>query len=1120
MTEQEIQSGGPVWDLVAEFLERRERGDAVDAETFIRSHRDVADRLREALAGFQWMDATARPGHAAMNEVLPRTFGNYELLRVIGRGGMGCVYEAVHRPLKRHVAVKVLPPHLTNVREFRLRFLREARVVASLHHTHIAPVFEVGQIGNTLYLAMPFIDGPNLRELTVPLPEDTLIITRAMRARLPAPLTLAYFRWVADLGVQSADALAHAHERGVIHRDIKPSNLLLDEHGDIWIVDFGLAKAETHPTVTQPGELIGTLRYASPEQVRGDRFDVRTDVYSLGVTLYEILTRRPAFPPGPGNQVIATEPIRPRQVNSNIPRDLETIVLRAMARRPEDRYPSAAALADDLRRFLRDEPIRARPIGLVGRLVRWSRRNPAVTGVAAAAAFLLTALTVLHSLRLAEHEKNLKKVEGISSVLFIAMLKMSAAQSIDSGQPDRTRIALENIREAAKIQVDEELWELALRALDQVDVAGQINLKAATEPITTLAETEDGKVIAASGPDGKLTFWNTESGDQWTSTGFGEPLTGITCSPDGTRLAAVSNRHVWLGRINIAAKTLDDVRAIHFEPAAVTFAPGGGQIALWGTTLGVWDIAQVQLLAAQPPGRVRAGANVDRPYQAVAWSLDGKILAAVPFGEATVEFWSMPEANPLTPIGVLDIDEGDRNNGPPITAIAFSPDSGSQARIACACADGAIRIYNRETANLDHTLRGHEGPLRWIRYVAPAGSTAGQNSVRTASLIVSADAHDVRIWDATRGQQLAVLVRNLDELRSAAVDSRGQILTVVDNSGVPQCWQLSDVRRHQVIGPEPRRITSVVTTAKSNQIAWGGERGHVTISDLEQRRLPTEFDSGLENVRLAFSPGGTNLAIGGDGNPPIQIRSVTDGQVKELGAGHAAVVAIAFVGSGDRLATAHADGKLVIWSIETGEPFAQVSSKSIATLAASSNGKWLAGGSTKGELYLWNATNMSPKYVPAAPQSQIPSHESQILSLAFSQDDQSLVSASRDGRICRWQVPSMKLEYSFPGAGGPVLGLAFCLDGSTLATCGGDGRVLLWTADRHTRIGAMSGRFVGRFDVLASSPDGRKLIAAGGPRGNSAAGRGAIEIWNLADFHRAILDAGLPDWRTADARTK
>src|SRR5262245_36738561 len=169
-----------------------------------------------------------------MDEVLPRSFGNYELLRVIGRGGMGCVYEAFHRPLKRHVAIKVLPPHLTNVREFRLRFLREARVIASLHHTHIAPVFEVGQIESTLYLAMPFIAGPNLRELTLPLPGEQPAVTKELRARLPSPHSPSYFRWVADIGVQAADALAHAHAHGVIHRDVKPSNLLMDEHGQIW----------------------------------------------------------------------------------------------------------------------------------------------------------------------------------------------------------------------------------------------------------------------------------------------------------------------------------------------------------------------------------------------------------------------------------------------------------------------------------------------------------------------------------------------------------------------------------------------------------------------------------------------------------------------------------------------------------------------------------------------------------------------------------------------------------------------------------------------------------------------------------------------------------------------
>jgi WD40 repeat protein len=1107
MPELEVESGGPVWDLVAEFLERRERGDAVDAESFVRAHPGVADRLREALAGFQWMDAKARPGHAKIDEVLPRSFGNYQLLRVIGRGGMGCVYEAIHQPLKRHVAVKVLPPHLTDVREFRLRFLREARVVASLHHTNIAPVFEVGQIGNTLYLAMPFIDGPNLRELTLPLPDDDLIITKALRARLPAPLTPDYFRWVADLGLQSADALAHAHGRGVIHRDVKPSNLLIDEHGAIWIVDFGLAKGPAHPTVTQPGELIGTLRYASPEQVRGDSFDERTDVYSLGVTLYEILTRRPAFPPGPGNQVLAVEPPRPRRVNSRIPRDLETIVVRAMAKRPADRYPSAAALAEDLRRFLRDEPIRARPIGWFGRLVRWSRRNPAVTGVAAAAAFLLAVLLVFHVFREAEHREAISEEKGIAAARYADWLRLSAEIATNSSQPERTRHALEMIRAAAKIEFRDEHWELAMRALDQVDVAPGVELTEPDRMIRLLATSPSGNDLVGVEPDGRLVFWDTRSGQAWLSATFGEPLTAIAWSPDGTQLVGVSTKHVWLGHVNRAARTVDDVRAILYKPAAVAFSPDCRQIALWGETLAVWDIAQGQLLREK--SSPHADGSATSPYQTAAWSPDGKVLAAVPRGEATLEFWAMPDGEQLLPIGVIP-EEDTRFVGQPVAAVAFSPDS---SRIACGCSDGAIRVYHREKATLERTLHGHDGPVQWLDFIAPHAPAPGADSPQPFTWLVSADTVDVRQWDVARNQQVAVLARRVDDLRSVSVDRQGKILAIADASGAARTWRMPDMRRHQVIGPEPSRISSVATTTHNRWVAWADQRGHVSIVDIDQRLPRVEFASGLSDVCLAFSPGGTMLAVAGEGDPPIQLRSVPTGEVKSLAVGTSAVRAVAFVDSGAKLAAAHTDGSLVVWNLETSQPFATVDATPLSSLAASSDGKWLAGGGPKGELHLWNTATMIPRRVPAA-------HESEILAVAFSPDDRSIASASQDGRICRWRVPNLKRELSFEGPGGPVRDLKYCLDGSTLVSCGGDGRIFVWAADRVARIGSLAGRSTGRFDVLATTPDGQRVIAAGGPKQATAAGPGGLEIWDLGEIHRLMLDAQLPNWRAANRGSK
>jgi WD40 repeat protein len=1106
MRELEVESGGPIWDLVAEFLERRERGEAVDIDSFVRSYPDVADRLREALAGFEWMEAKASPTHASMDEVLPRTFGNYQLLRVIGRGGMGCVYEAFHRPLKRHVAVKALPPHLSNVREFRLRFLREARVIASLHHTHIAPVFEVGQIGRTLYLAMPFIDGPNLRELTVPLPDDHPVITRTLRARLPKPFTPAYFRWVADIGIQAADALAHAHAHGVVHRDVKPSNLLLDEHGQIWIVDFGLAKAPTHPTVTQPGELIGTLRYASPEQIRGESFDQRSDIYSLGVTLYELLTRRPAFPTSADNKIAKIEPIPPRQVNSSIPRDLETIVMRSMAKRPEDRYASADALADDLRRVLRDEPIRARPIGWFGRLVRWSRRNPAVTGVAAAAAVLLAGFAAFHWLREAEHREKRQVEEAISDERYVGYLMASAANMIDSGQPGRTARALDSIREAASRGFRDEMWESAIRAIDQLDVTESIQFVEPDRPVQLLAVSPNGALIAGVEPSGRINFWSTGTGELWSSLGFKEPLTSIAWSPDSLHIVASSPQHVWFARVDRAAARLEDVRVVSYENAAVTFEPTGRQIAVWGNKLSLWDIQQGQFVWEQPSPHIGSESEVP-PYRMVVWSPDGRLIAAVPSGEATVEFWKMPDGERQLPLGIVIEELTQKNNERALACLTFTPDG---SRIVCGCADGSIRMYECESGALERTFRGHETPIRWFEFAVPGGQLPG-SPPPPAAWLVSADNQDIRLWDVARDQQLAVLVRNLNGIRSASIDARGTLVACADGASTLGAWRLPDLLRHQVIGREPNRVSSVAASARGRRLAWADERGRVVIGDADLRTSPVEIESKLSQVQIVFAPSGNVVALAGDGDPPIQLYFIETCELKPVAAGKSAGRALAFTGSGDRLAVAHADGRLVVWNIQNGTPFATIESGPLLSLAASRDGKWLVGGGAGGDIHLWNTATMGAINI-------VDEHRSEVLALAFSPDGQSLASASRDGVVCQWRVPSLTREFCFEGPGGAVRALTYCLDGTTIATCGGDGRVFLWCADRAGRIGALTGRSTGRFDVLTTTGDGRSIIAAGGPKQTNLSSPGGIEMWNLEAIRLAVIRASLPDWCSTDSR--
>jgi serine/threonine protein kinase len=487
-------------EVLLAYVEALQAGGAPDRGQLLAEHPDLRDDLEAFFAGHDEIERLAAPFRESGSGVRggecgvkaeerlhplhssavtphspPRTpdaekaeigrLGDFRLLREVGRGGMGVVYEAEQISLRRRVALKVLPfAAAIDPRQLQ-RFKNEALAAAHLRHENIVPVHAVGCQRGVHYYAMQFIEGQSLAaliaDLRLPL-ADCLDKLAAGKPASPtastAPIaaitteratgTRRYFDWVAGLGRQAALALEYAHETGIVHRDIKPANLLLDPRGQLWVTDFGLAQVTGDSNLTATGELLGTLRYASPEQALGRRgvVDHRSDVYSLGATLYELLTLRPPFDGRDRHellqQIAREQPPSVRSLTAAVPVELETIVLKALRKDPADRYQTAQELADDLRRYQDHRPILARRPTFPERLRMWSRRHPAVLGIGAITLVLLT----------------------VTSVLSAALIR---------GEQERTRVERERaeaayVRERARAEEAESRLHLARRAVDEL----------------------------------------------------------------------------------------------------------------------------------------------------------------------------------------------------------------------------------------------------------------------------------------------------------------------------------------------------------------------------------------------------------------------------------------------------------------------------------------------------------------------------------------------------------------------------------------------------------------------------------------------------------------------------
>ncbi len=1098
----------PVELLAEDFLDRKRRGEQPTLREYAERHPELADEIRDlfpALLMIENLDESsgattgslAGDNGAAASIRLER-LGDYRILREIGRGGMGVVYEAEQESLGRRVALKVLSAgSLLDPKQVR-RFEREARAAAKLHHTNIVPVFGVGCQNGHHYFVMQFITGlgldvvlEDLRRLrrsksesgcapgSAPAKPDIAGLSAvdvahsliAGRSAAPAPLADAsltepmsdaappvdspqadsgsssallpgssdlsvssdpdrqFYRSVARIGIQVAEALDYANRQGILHRDVKPSNLLLDNHGNTWVADFGLAKTAEADDLTHTGDILGTIRYMAPERFAG-HCDARSDVYSLGLTLYELVALKPAYEASDRHslieRVLHQDPERLKKLAPGVPRDLETIVAKAMSRDPAGRYATAAALADDLRRFVEDRPIRARRISPAERLARWCRRNPWIAASLALTAMALVAvagMALLHARRQAEANLRITQL---------------------AGNLEKESIALKNERGRLKTALSESKSRLAALNLER----GQAAVEKGQVGVGMLWTVESLKLAAEAGDSAaqhvalaNLSAWRRHHVEPQALFPHGRTVASVAFSPDGkTILTASHDKTARLWDVATGAAVGQPIVHPNFVSFAA-FSPDGKTI-LTGcedNTARLWDAA-----TGRPLGQ-------PLPHSGWVWSVafgpDGKTVLTGSH-DSTARLWDVATGSPLgEPL----------RHATQVESVAFAPDGKT---ILTGSFDKTARLWDAATGRpLGRPLTHSDGV--WSVAFSPDGKT-----ILTGGVDRSA-----RLWDAVTGRSIGQPLRHSDMVRAVAFSPDGKTILTGSSDNTAQMWDAATGARmgrrleHQAavwsvaFSPDGRLILTGCQDGMAR--LWEGDVGEPVGRPLDHANLGTS---------VAFAPDGKTLKFGG-----------SDGQVRlwDVASGHSFgppvelgpdILAMALSPDGRKILTGSFDKTARLWDAATGRPEGPVMQHSgiVSCVAFSSDGKTILSGGDDNLARLWDATTGLPVGQPLA-------HPGAVRAVAFSPDGKTILTGCYDRIARQWDAATGQPFGPTLEHWGTVNSVAFSPDGKTILTGSNDRTARLWDATSGLPIGHPLANSTAVSSV-AFSPDGKTIL--------------------------------------------